>query len=429
MAAGPDSIHPNPDVARRLEHLYSLHRKEMDLRLGADTPYGMLLARLGNPHHKQPPVIHVAGTNGKGSTIAFMRACLEAAGYRVHVYTSPHLLRFNERIRLAGKLITDEQLIDLYDRVIAKNDELEVTFFEFTSAMTFLAFTETPADIVLLETGMGGRLDCSNVVEQPAVTVITKISYDHVQFLGTTLPAIAYEKAGIIKHGVPCVIGPQMDMEAVLPVFKAKADEMGAPLILAQMDDSTTPNLVGAHQLENAATALAALGQLKTLTIPPDAITYGLTHTEWPGRMQRITEGPVAALLPPGWELWFDGAHNDSGAMALADQLKTWKRENPARPIHLLVGMGANKDAEVFFKAVTGTYDTMTLIDLPVAQKPQTAKSLQDNAHGYAANAAIAKTAAAAIKPLIDDKPAAIICVAGSLYLYQTLFPTEQCLD
>ena len=422
-----DAIHPNPEVARRLEHLYVMRRADMDLRLGPDTPYGILLAKLGNPHLKLPPVVHVAGTNGKGSTVAFIRAMVEAAGYKTHVYTSPHLLRFNERIRLAGELITDDHFIELYDRVLKINGDEPATFFEFTTALTFLAFTETPADIVLLEVGMGGRLDCSNVIVDPAVTVITKISYDHTQWLGDTLPLIAAEKAGIMKPDAPCVIGPQMDIDAVLPVFEQHAKRVGAPLLVAgrdfTLDIPVTPNLVGAHQIENAATSAAAAAVLKArgfTKLTESRVNEGLQHAYWPGRMERITSGPVASTLPAGWELWFDGAHNDSGAMALADQLRVWKQQDPHKPIHLIAGMSAHKEPKEFFEAVAGAYDTLTLVDLPTGQKPQTGATLKERA-GLTGDVRLASDAAAAIAAL-PPEPAARAVAAGSLYLYQTLF-------
>ncbi|HEY8963575.1 MAG TPA: bifunctional folylpolyglutamate synthase/dihydrofolate synthase, partial [Alphaproteobacteria bacterium] len=315
-------------------------------------------------------------------------------------------------------------LIDLYDHVLRINADDPVTFFEFTTAMTFKAFHDTPADIVLLETGMGGRLDCSNVVPNPALTIITKISYDHVQFLGDTLPKIAAEKAGIMKSNVPCIIGPQMYPDDVLPVFEQTAISHHAPLYIAGRDfpaqTALTPNLVGSHQLENAATAQAAAQELNKVGFKIDqaSIDWGITHAEWPGRMQRIIDGPVAAELSEGWELWFDGAHNDSGAMALADQLKAWKKEDLSRPIHLVVGMSAHKEPEEFFKAVLGTYDTLTLVDLPTGQKPQTATELQMR---IGTHYPTAKNLIDALKTLPKDRPS-LVCVAGSLYLYSVLW-------
>jgi dihydrofolate synthase/folylpolyglutamate synthase len=423
---GPDSIHPNPEVERRLDHIYSLHTKDMDFRLADDTPYLQLLHALSDPHKRLPPVVHVAGTNGKGSTCAFIRSIMEAAGYRVHVYTSPHLLRFNERVRLAGKLITDDELIAFYERVYAVNAKIPVTFFEFTTALALLAFAETPADIVLLETGMGGRLDCTNVIDKPAATVITKISYDHVKFLGDTLPQIASEQAGIMKSGVPCIIGPQMNPAAVLPVFKDYATKIRAPLYIAGRDWNIAlpakPNLVGHHQEENAATALRTVEELQKqgFVISDDAKVYGITHAQWPGRMERITTGSVANDMPPGWELWFDGAHNDSGAMALADQLRAWKTAEPERPLHLIIGMAAYKDTDAYFGALKGSFDTMTFVDLPVAMVPRTAAQLYEKAGHLVPGVTVATNLHQAVAMIPGQNGRAV--VGGSLYLYQMLF-------
>lgn len=398
-----DAAHPNPDVAARLSRIYTLHRTDIALRL-EDSPYTELLSKLGKPHHKLPPVVHVAGTNGKGSTLAMLRAMLEADGKRVHVYTSPHLIKFNERIVIGGVQVSDAELIALYDRVEKTNEGAPITFFEFTTAMALIAFAENPADYTLLETGMGGRLDCTNVVEQPAVTAITKISFDHMEYLGTTLQAIAAEKAGIMKRDVTCVIGHQMDADAVMPVFSKIAAEVGAKLLTARMPANyPQPNLVGAHQLENAATALTVAGLLH---ICEDAKREGLQNAQWPARLQRISMTP---------DVWFDAAHNDSGALALAHQLRAWRAESPNQPIHLIVGLAADKDHRTFFKALAGTYDTLTLVDLPNARKPQTADALK------AKTGLKAGTTATVQQAIEKSGKYSRHIVAGSLYLYQTL--------
>lgn len=396
-----DSAHPNPEVARRLDHLYTLHRTEIDLRLGA-SPYLDLLHRLGDPHKKIQNVVHIAGTNGKGSTLAFLRAMAEADGKTVNIYTSPHLITFNERICMRGKIISDEYLIDLYERVHAANAGASVTFFEFTTAMAFVAFSENLADVTLLETGMGGRLDCTNVIDAPIATAITKISFDHTEFLGDTLEKIAAEKSGIMKPGVPCVIGAQMDDAAVMPVFQAHARKVGAPIINAVMPlDYPAPNLTGAHQVENAAVAMMLA---RILRLSDTAKRKGLVNAQWPARLQRVSQNP---------EIWFDAAHNDSGALALAAQLRQWKGE---KPIHLVVGLAADKDANAFFTALAGTYDRLTFVDLPQARRPQTAENL----------AKITGLPAATIKTLdelpLNNNGLERIVVAGSLYLYQCLF-------
>ncbi|MCB1538053.1 MAG: bifunctional folylpolyglutamate synthase/dihydrofolate synthase [Rhodospirillales bacterium] len=409
---GADSAHPNPQVARRLERIYGLHRVEVDLRL-THSPYTALLEKLGNPQDRLPPVVHVAGTNGKGSVLAFLRAMAEADGKRVHVYTSPHLIAFNERIRIAGRLIGDDALITLYDRVEAANAGAPVTFFEFTTAMALLAFAETPADFCLLETGMGGRLDCTNVVTKPTATAITKISFDHTEFLGCTLEKIAGEKAGIIKPGVPCVIGAQMDARAVMPVFERAARACGAPLLIAPPypADWPAPNLAGAHQRENAAVALALAD---ILHLPEAAKRKGVASADWPARMQRLSENPE--IWP---DIWFDAAHNDSGALALAAQLAEWRAQGLR--IHLIAGLGAGKDAPAFFAALAGCYDRLTLVDLRAGQKPQTAKALK--ARAGLPNALTAQTIQQAIEK--SDKGDRVV-IAGSLYLYQTLGKINQ---
>lgn len=413
-----DAAHPNPDVARRLERIYALHRTDIALRLGA-SPYVALLEKLGSPHLKIPPAVHVAGTNGKGSTIAFLRAMLEADGKKVHVYTSPHLLTFNERIRIAGKLIGDEYLIELYDRIERANEGAPITFFEFTTAMAFVAFAENSADYTLLEVGMGGRLDCTNVIEKPIATAITKISFDHTEFLGTTLEAIANEKAGIMKPGMPCVIGAQMDTAAVMPVFLSK----GAPLVIAKMPDGyPKPNLEGAHQIENAATALALAD---ILHVSENAKRHGLTSADWPGRLQHITQGPIATLLPPQMELWFDAAHNDSGALALAGQLQTWKKNDPACPIHLIAGMGADKDAKAFFDALSGLYDSVTFVDLTAARRPSTAARTRAQAGLLPLTDCYEKSNIyEAVRNIVEkaEKPNSRLVICGSLYLYGQIF-------
>ena len=330
---------------RVLERLGRLHPKLIDLSLGR---VERLLAALDHPQEKLPPVIHVAGTNGKGSTIATLRACLEAGGYRVDAYISPHLVRFHERIRLAGQLIEEEALIALLEECERANGGTPITYFEITSAAAFLAFARTPADIVLLETGLGGRLDATNVVHRPAVTAITPISLDHQAFLGDTIAQIAGEKAGILKPGAPAVVGPQP--EEAEAVIEARAVELGAPLSRWQHEwrctadgtdmrftgerwqlDLPMPSLPGAHQIANAGLAIACLEQLRSLSLPPEAIAAGLRRIEWPARLQRLTRGPLVELMPPGWELWLDGAHNQAGGEALAAMAESWQE----RPLSL----------------------------------------------------------------------------------------------
>lgn len=369
-------------LAEKLKALEALHPKKIDLTL--DRVLG-LLEKLGNPHRRLPPVIHVAGTNGKGSTIAFMRAMLEAAGQHVHVYTSPHLIKFNERIRLAGALVDDATLIHVFDEIETLNAGAPITFFEITTVAAFMLFARVPADVLLLEVGLGGRLDATNVIT-PAVSVITRISMDHMEFLGDTLEKIAAEKAGIMKPGVPCVMGYQAD-ENVKAVFRARAAEVGSELIeygkdfttqelpdgfIYRADDQTgrrvdeikypLPALLGAHQILNAAAAITALHIFSNLMphtpyLTPECIAHAMHTVEWPGRLQRITSGPVYEEMlrtlgdrAAQVELWYDGAHNDSGAEALAEQCRRWKAEGAE--IHLVLGMLKRKDASIFGKTL-----------------------------------------------------------------------------
>lgn len=339
------------------------------------------LERLGNPHRKLPPVIHVAGTNGKGSTIAFMRTILAAAGRRVHVYTSPHLVRFNERIVLAGDPISDEQLASVLGRCEAAAGDLPLTYFEASTAAAFLAFAETPADVVLLETGLGGRLDATNVVPDPRACVITPIGLDHQDWLGETLAEIAFEKAGIIKQGSNLVTGAQRP--EVLDVLRNRALALGADQhILGEdwqlvregggftyedeqgLSDLKLPRLMGNHQIENAGLAVAAL-KAAGLAPEDDFISMGIEAAEWPARFQRLTSGPLTDIVTqhegdPG-ELWLDGGHNAHAARALARTLADLDDRSP-RPVVLIVGMQKNKDAQEFLAPFEGLASTVLTV-------------------------------------------------------------------
>ncbi len=363
---------------RILARLTALHPKSIDLSLGR---IEKLLAMLGNPERKLPPVFHVAGTNGKGSTCAFLRSILEAAGKRVHVYSSPHLVRFHERIRLNGKLIDEDELSALLDECERVNDGAPITFFEITTAAAFLAFTRHSSDAVILETGLGGRLDATNVLARPAVTIITPIDIDHQQYLGTELTSIAGEKAGILKSGVVGVVGPQSD--EVRDVIEARAAEIDAPLILWGQDfmaheehrrlvyqddrgliDLPLPRLAGAHQLINAATAIAALRQVRWLELKDIDLERGLMTVEWPGRLQRLTRGPLVTAAPKGAEVWLDGGHNPHGARAVAHTLADLEERN-SRPLYLICGMLNTKDPRGFFAAFRGLAKHVTTIAIP----------------------------------------------------------------
>ncbi|HEX2113499.1 MAG TPA: folylpolyglutamate synthase/dihydrofolate synthase family protein, partial [Alphaproteobacteria bacterium] len=313
-----------------------------------------LLAALGDPQDRLPPVVHVAGTNGKGSTVAYVRAIAEAAGYRVHVYTSPHLVRFNERIRVAGKLIEDGALVPILEEVEAVNGGEPITFFEVTTAAAFLAFSRNAADLVVLEVGLGGRLDATNLVRRPAVSCITPISFDHMQYLGDTLAKIAAEKAGIMKRGVPVVIGPQPDeVWAVLrehaKASNAKPFEIDRDWrIIARSDgfryegksviDLPLPGLPGRHQVANAGIATAATEHLREagMAIPDQALADGLVRVDWPARLQRLTRGPLLRLMRPDSELYLDGGHNEGGATALADWAMA---QTDGKPLDVVCGM------------------------------------------------------------------------------------------
>lgn len=343
-----------------------LHPRRIDLSLGR---IERLLADIGAPQTDLPPVIHVAGTNGKGSTIAFMRAMLEAAQKRVHVYTSPHLVRFNERIRLAGELVDDTRLEAALDRCERANARQPISVFEITTAAAFLLFSETPADILLLEVGLGGRYDATNVIARPAATVITPVSIDHPEFLGATVDKIAYEKAGILKRGAPAILATQE--EAGFRVIEREAMRVRAPLIVAERDfwmraengrlvyedglgllDLPLPRLAGRHQHGNAATAVAALRAIAP-DLPASVFERGLKQAEWPARLQQLRSGPLVARAPLNAEIWLDGAHNEAGGRVLAEAMADFEEVSP-RPLILICGTLATKDTAGFLAHFEG---------------------------------------------------------------------------
>lgn len=406
-----------------LSRLMALHPKVIDLSLDR---MHRLLAALGNPERAIPPVIHIAGTNGKGSTQAMIRAGLEAGGARVHAYTSPHLAQFRERIRLAGTLIEDDALADLLAQVEAANDGQPITFFEITTAAAFLAFARTPADFTLLEVGLGGRLDATNVIDAPRLTVITPVSIDHTQYLGETLPLIAAEKAGIIKPRVPVIVGPQDD--DALRVIEARAMGLSAPIVahgqhwmiqperdgmVFQDDhglwDLPRPNLIGPHQVQNAGTALAALRALGATDAQARA---AVTQAEWPARMQRLRHGPLVDLAQ-GAELWLDGGHNPAGGQALAATLAAM----PARPTHLVCGMLNTKDVAGYLRPLADHAAGLTAIDIPGEPNTLPATQTADAARQVGMTAHVAQDAAQAVEQLVTHHPGARILICGSLYL------------
>ena len=348
-----------------LARVLDLHPRKIDLSLGRTQ---RLLAALGYPHKRLPKTIHVAGTNGKGSTVAFLRAILEAAGQRVHVYTSPHLLRFNERIRLAGRLVDDETLIAALEKCERINAGEPITFFEIGTVAAFDLFAQTPADWLLLEVGLGGRYDATNVIDHPAASVITSVSIDHAEFLGDTVERIAHEKGGIFKRGAAGVVGYQS--EEALRTLEGCARKAGAPTIVARRDfdvreengrlifedergliDLPAPRLAGRHQHQNAATAIATLRAVAP-ALPAHAFEDGMRSVDWPARLQRISRGALVDLAPPGAEIWIDGGHNEDGARVAAAAMGELAVRHDA-PLVLVCGLLATKDARAFLAHFT----------------------------------------------------------------------------
>ncbi len=427
---------PNDPVESIFERLLALHPKLIDLSLER---MWRVLERLGHPERRLPPVIHVAGTNGKGSTVAFMRAVLEAAGKRVHVYTSPHLVRFNERIRLAGTLVDDATLTDALARAERANDGAPITFFEITTAAAMLLFSEVPADVLLLEVGLGGRLDATNVVDQPLVSVITPVSIDHVDFLGETVSAIALEKAGILKRGVPAVIARQP--REALAVIERQAARLGAPLaimgeqfqaheeggrlVVADEDglmDLPRPRLVGPHQIGNAGLAVEALrvaGQRDTaFRLPPAAFEEGMRAASWPARLQRLGPGPLTQRAPEGVDVWLDGGHNAAGGQALAAALADLE-DRVSRPLVMIVGMLGTKDAGSFLAPFAGLARELVAVPVPGESKGQPPEAVAAAARAHGISASTARSVAEALDGLktFPVGPAPRVLIAGSLYL------------
>jgi dihydrofolate synthase/folylpolyglutamate synthase len=368
--------------------------QEMRRKYPATYPAGLgriynYLEKLGNPHQRLPFIFHAAGTNGKGSTLAFLQAAFEAEGLTVHKYTSPHLVRFEERIVLAGKTIEPGRLLDLIEECNGAADVGGLSFFEFFTGLAFLAFARQPASALLLETGMGGLHDATNVIGgDRIVSLLTRISYDHTHILGHTLPEIARNKAGIIKPGCPCVIAPQ-GSAAALEVFQRRAGTVAAPVYACGSGWEVTvaandfvykgasgafhlplPRLPGRHQIDNAGTALAALEKSPfSSLLKQGALESAMLNVNWPGRLQRLTSGPLAELLPPGWELWLDGAHNDSGADILTAQAKVW---GTALPLHLVTAMKRTKDAGSFYRTLLPHVVSIQAVDVGLIEAPMT---------------------------------------------------------
>jgi dihydrofolate synthase / folylpolyglutamate synthase len=418
-----------------LARLLDLHPKRIDLSLER---IERLLAALGDPQKHLPPVIHVAGTNGKGSTVAFMRAILEAAGLGVHVYTSPHLVAFRERIRLAspggGRLVEEKVLGQTLAEIEQANGGAPITFFEATTAAALKLFAEYPADFLLLEVGLGGRFDATNVIGTPACAVITPISIDHVEFLGDTLEKIAFEKAGIIKPGAPVVVAEQP--KNVLAVIERQAARLRAPLTVYGQDflcraeqgrlvyedqngllDLPLPRLPGRHQIVNAGTAIAALRQCAP-NLAPAAFERGMVSASWPGRLQNIGRGKLAALAPEGAELWLDGGHNEAGGRVLAEAMADFEDKAP-RPLVLLYGALQTKDAQGFLRHFAGLAAEVVAVPAPGEQAGRAPEEIVVLARGLGMKATVQPGAEKALRALAERTwpvPPRIL-IAGSLYL------------
>jgi dihydrofolate synthase / folylpolyglutamate synthase len=416
--------------------LTALHPKRIDLSLDR---LQRLLAALDHPEQKLPPVIHVAGTNGKGSTVAFLRAILEAAGKRVHAYTSPHLVRFNERFRIGGpggsKLVSDEELVATMEECERANAGAAITVFEITTAAGLLLFARHPADVLLLEVGLGGRLDATNVIDNPLTTIITRVSIDHTDFLGDSLEKIAAEKAGILKRGVPAIVAAQP--RDAMAVIERQAARLGAPLKIAGEDWTATeergrlvyqdeaglldlppPKLYGRHQFENAGLAIAALRTIKKMAIPPAAYEIGMVKAEWPARLHRLGHGRLVDLAPAGSELWLDGGHNPDGGRAVAAALADLE-ERVSRPLVLIVGMLASKDCEGFLRNFAGLARRMIAVPVPGVEKGLSAATVADTARAIGLSATSRDSVSEALDAArkLDLDPPPRILITGSLYL------------
>ena len=402
--------------------LHGLHPRLIDLSLDR---LRELLTKLGNPERRLPPILHVAGTNGKGSTCAFLRAMGEAAGMRVHVYTSPHLVHFNERIRVASELVSDGDLSAAMEEIERVNNGAAITVFEVITAAAFHLFAAVPAGLCVLEVGLGGRGDATNVIPPPAACAITSISLDHRELLGATLDVIAREKAGIMKSGVPVAIGLQPP--DVMAVLLSEAQTAGAPCLtrgrdwtiephgtglrytdLAGVMDLPMPSLIGRHQIDNAGIAVAA-ARAARLGFTPTAFAAGLSQAEWPGRLQRLS-GRLAALLPPGWELWLDGGHNPGGGEALAAHLPSWSDQ----PIHLVVGMKQAKDTAEFLRPLIPHAATLWAVSEPGQHNALPVEAIVAASGGVAQKGPHVTDALAAVSKL--PGPGRVL-ICGSLYL------------
>jgi dihydrofolate synthase / folylpolyglutamate synthase len=413
-----------------LNRLLTLHPKIIDLSLDR---MHHILAKLGHPERKLPPVIHVAGTNGKGSTVSYIRSILEAAGLTVHCYTSPHLVKFHERIYVSGELISEEALSELLEECEKANGDTPITFFEITTAAALLAYSRTPADYLILEVGLGGRLDATNVIDRPALSIITAVDYDHQQYLGDTLTAIAHEKAGILKPHVPAIVAIQPD-EARDEIERV-ADDIGAPLFIANQDwqayeqhgrlvyqdengllDLSMPNLKGRHQVDNAGNAIAAIRALDEPRVSEAHVEQGLKSATWPARMQRLAHGVLTTLIPRDAELWLDGGHNPSAGRVIARAFADID-DRLSRPLILIWGMLNTKDAGSYIEPFAGLAQRVIAIAIPDEPNAIPAEQLAAIARKHDLPAETASSLAKALGQASMTTPAPRILICGSLYL------------
>ena len=420
-------------IDRILERLLKLHPKLIDLSLSR---LKKLLDGLGNPEENLPPIIHVAGTNGKGSTVATLAAIYKSAGYRVHIYTSPHLVRFTERIVVSGSEISKNYLEELLIECEDANNGENITFFEITTAAAMLAFSRNPADLLLLEVGLGGRFDATNVIETPTLSVITPVSMDHQDFLGNTIDEIAFEKAGILKPSVPAIIGPQTN--EALNVIKRRALELGSSAYIFGEDWNISPannqlmfkmgskssivprpNLLGDHQIQNAGCALASVKLLNgQFPVSPQEIDMGLVSINWPARLQKLKEGNLIENLLEDVEIWIDGGHNQDAAKAIASTLRDWRTASPEISIHMVFGALNNRCPQNFLQYFTNVIDTIRAIDIPGETNALSASEIESAALECGLKAYPAKGISQAITDIISNssgKRRILIC--GSLYL------------
>ena len=425
-----------PPLGELIARLSALHPKRIDLDLER---MHRLLERLDHPERRLPPVVHVAGTNGKGSTIAYLRAILEAANLRVHVYTSPYLVRINECFRLGrtggGVLVDDDELRAALEHCERANAGAPITIFEIETAAAFCLFAQHPADVLLLEVGLGGRLDATNVIDAPLATVIAPVSMDHTEFLGPTLMTIAREKAGIIKRDVPAICAEQTP-EAIA-VIEAQAKRMHATLHIAGQDwhvnvergrlvyqddrglmDLAAPKLFGRHQFDNAGLAIATLRALETFKIEPAAFEAGIVNAEWPARMQRLAAGALVEQAPQGCEIWLDGGHNAEGGRVVAAALGDLE-ERVSRPLVVIAGMMGNKDAGAFLANFAGLTRHIIAVQIPDREGAMPPDRLADAARALGMRVETSGSVEAALRSLARlayEVPPRIL-ITGSLYL------------